>query len=203
MSKILPPGAVKEWWKRLKQEAESCQACPLYLKRNTPVLYRGEVLNPTWCFVAEAPGEEEDLSGRVFVGPAGKLFNRLLKDAGLHRESWIAINTLNCRPPKNKYPSRQIADICIKKFLWMKLDLIRPKVLVLMGAQAAKTVLPGKLAKISDAAGFLLEPALRFPLPSVKHLFVTYHPSLGLRKPVMIGSMRSHLRFFASVVKRS
>jgi DNA polymerase len=189
-----------EMWSRMRDEIRDCEKCVLCESRTRAVLHRGNK-DATWCFLAEAPGEDEDLQGRVFVGASGKLFDKYIEDSKIPKGDWIAVNTLCCRPPKNKYPKWEVASVCIQRYLWLKLDLIQPTILVLIGRHAASYMLG--VSKISQAAGNMYAPdKLRWPAPYLKAVFATYHPAYALRQPTAIGIIRSHMRFFVNYSKR-
>lgn len=200
MTKTPSDRARKRAWDRLIAEANECDMCPLYSQRNRVVIYRGNPLDPTWCFLAEAPGEEEDMRGRVLVGKSGKLFNHYIEDSKIPKKDWCAINLLQCRPEKNKFPKPDIAAVCIQRYLWLKLDIIRPKILVIMGAQAAKTLLNAK--KIGDVAGRFHDVNPTWNAPYLTAVAATYHPAYALRQQAVIGIMRSHIRYFNAYAKR-
>jgi len=185
-------------WKRLIKEARNCKECVLHTTRYQTVIYRGNPFG-NWCFLAEAPGEEEDLRGKVLVGRSGKLFDKFIDDCGIARNDWCAVNTICCRPPGNKYPKPEIADICVKRYMWLKLDIMQPKILVIMGAHAAKFLLGAK--KIGDAAGRVFAVPKEWDAPYLKAVMATYHPAYALRRGVVIGIIRSHLRYFVSYVR--
>jgi uracil-DNA glycosylase family 4 len=187
-------------WNKFVDEAKACRSCPLAETRHKVVTHRGNPFQASCCFVVEAPGEEEDLRGKVLVGPSGHLFDRFIEDCGIQKDDWIAINTLNCRPPDNDYPDADIAAICVHKYLWVKLDIIEPKIVIVMGAKAANALLfdfsLGKANKMKSLSGQVFEPNPTWNAPYLKRLYVTYHPAFALRQKSGMPMIRSHLRFF-------
>lgn len=127
--------------------------------------------------VGEAPGAEEDLQGKPFVGKSGQLLTKALESVGLQRGKDIAIiNVLKCRPPHNRDPKPEEVAVC-RHFLDRQLQLLAPKVLVLMGRPAASAVL-GTDQAISRLRGKLFEIEVAGKKVPV---IVTYHPSYLLR----------------------
>lgn len=165
-------GAVSKAW-------EGCTRCPLSESRNKVVFWRG---NPAAniILIGEAPGEDEDRSGRPFTGPAGRLLDAALRDAGLDpaEDVWIA-NQLGCRPPNNRRPDTEELRACRPRLYEMVKSIIGPKdIVLLLGATA------GRLAGVNSVqdwrgehlvVSFLGEPDLDVPG------FITTHPSFVLR----------------------
>ena len=126
--------------------------------------------------MGEAPGAEEDRTGRPFVGAAGKLLDRMLVAIGLARESVYICNVLKCRPPHNRDPEPDEVQAC-SGFMWAQLKEIDPPVVLALGAYAARTLL-GMETSLSRLRGRVHE------LPGVgASLVATYHPSYLLRNP--------------------
>jgi uracil-DNA glycosylase len=117
--------------------------------------------------IGEGPGRNEDLQGRPFVGAAGKQLDGLLKDAGLVRDDVYITNVVKCRPPENRRPTEAEADAC-HPYLERQIELLRPRVVVLLGDSALKRFLPDQT--LSGAHGRLFN---RGGLA----LFPTYHPA--------------------------
>jgi DNA polymerase len=134
-------------------------------------------------FIGEAPGAEEDRIGRPFVGPAGQLLDKMLASIGLDRTNARIINTVPWRPPGNRAPTPSEIAVCLP-FLHRHIALIRPKVLVLLGAVAAQAMLPEpqRGQGIRRVRGNWLDIAitgLDTPLPCLP----TFHPAYLLRSP--------------------
>jgi uracil-DNA glycosylase len=123
-------------------------------------------------FVGEAPGEEEDLQGRPFVGKAGKLLDQMIDRIGLRREQVYICNVLKCRPPDNRDPEPGEVEAC-KEYLFSQLELIRPKVICTLGRHAYNTLF-GVDERITRIRGVLTTYKGTRLLP-------TYHPSFLLR----------------------
>jgi len=123
-------------------------------------------------FVGEAPGQQEDVQGRPFVGDAGKLLTELLESAGFRREEVYITNVVKCRPPNNRPPRKDETETC-RPYLERQMRLIRPKVICPMGNSAIQALLVSEKRSISDLHGTLIETdSLTF--------FPMYHPAAAL-----------------------
>lgn len=135
--------SIESEYAKLAEEMRQCTACPLCATRTQVVVDRGNPL-ARLMFVGEAPGQSEDLEGRAFVGAAGQLLDELLAAAGIASDQYLIVNVLKCRPPENKFPGDQgaayRADIVPKCLGWLEkqLELVRPRVVLLVGKKAAE-----------------------------------------------------------------
>jgi len=127
-------------WETLKQICQNCTRCALCETRQHVVFGTGNETADI-LFVGEGPGEQEDLQGEPFVGPAGKLLDDMLRIIDLDRKTncYIA-NIVKCRPPRNRDPLETEQDACIG-YLRNQVALIRPKVIVCLGRVAAKRLI--------------------------------------------------------------
>jgi uracil-DNA glycosylase len=137
-------------------------------------------------FIGEAPGADEDLQGEPFVGRAGQLLNNMIKAMGLGREDVYIANIIKCRPPGNRTPEREECETC-SPFLMRQIAAIKPKVIVALGAVAAKTLLAIN-ASMAELRGrwYEFRPAgVRSNDPgwTGARMAVTYHPAFLLRDP--------------------
>jgi DNA polymerase len=151
-----------------------CTRCPLaYAGRRTIVFGDGDP-NARLLFVGEGPGADEDASGIPFVGKAGQLLNNMIAAMGLRRDQVYIANIVKCRPPANRTPEPVEANTCAP-FLLEQIDVIRPEVIVALGATAA-TYLLG----VKQSLG-----SLRGTWHSCRgaKVAVTYHPAYLLRDP--------------------
>ena len=123
----------------LAQDVALCRACPLGAGRTNSVFGEG---NPKadLMFIGEGPGRDEDLQGRPFVGRAGQLLDKMIAAMGFRRDQVYIANVVKCRPPGNRTPLPEEASACGNYLLW-QIYLIRPKVIVLLGATAAHYLL--------------------------------------------------------------
>ena len=122
-------------WDELEKVCDSCTKCGLCEKRNHVVFGVGN-RNADILFVGEGPGEQEDLKGEPFVGPAGKLLDDMLSIIDLDREKCYIANIVKCRPPRNRDPLETEQDACID-YLRNQVALIKPKIIVCLGRIAA------------------------------------------------------------------
>lgn len=154
------------------QRAEACRACPLGSQRTQAVFYDGDP-EAKIAFVGEAPGFNEDQQGKPFVGKAGQLLNKMIAAIGFKREEMFICNTLKCRPPQNRDPRPEEKAAC-EPFLLEQLSIVRPQILVALGAHAAHY-----LCRSEAPIGKLREQWHDYHgIP----LLVTYHPSFLLQK---------------------
>ena len=124
----------------VRAEIGDCTRCPLaYAGRHTIVFADGDP-NATLMFVGEGPGADEDAQGLPFVGKAGQLLNNMITAMGLKREEVYIANIVKCRPPGNRTPEFAEASTC-SQFLLKQIDIVRPKVIVALGATAATYLL--------------------------------------------------------------
>jgi len=158
-------------WAALEKSVSACRACGLCENRTHPVLGEGDP-HASILFVGEGPGREEDLSGRPFVGPAGQLLDKMLLSIGLQREEVYIANIVKCRPPNNRTPEEEEA-LCCLPFLRQQFRLLRPKIIVCLGATAARHIYSPSV-RITRDRGRWLEKKGVFILP-------TYHPAALLR----------------------
>ena len=159
---------------RLRVEIGDCTRCPLaYAGRHTIVFGEGDP-NAALMFVGEGPGADEDASGRPFVGKAGQLLNNMIGAMGLGREQVYIANVVKCRPPANRTPEFAEASTC-SPFLLGQINIVRPRVIVALGATAATYVLG-----VRQSLASLRGQWLRCRDAKVA---VTFHPAFLLRDP--------------------
>ena len=158
---------------RVREDLGECTRCKLHKARHTIVFGDG---NPKaeLVFVGEGPGADEDAQGLPFVGRAGKLLTQMIEAMGLQRKDVYICNVVKCRPPENRQPEEDEVSTC-SPFLFRQIDVIAPKVIVCLGAVAAKTLLQTNRG-ISQFRGEWLEFRGR-------KLLATYHPAYLLRNP--------------------
>jgi len=158
---------------KVREDLGECTRCKLHSTRHKIVFGDG---NPKaeLVFVGEGPGADEDAQGLPFVGRAGKLLTQMIEAMGLQRKDVYICNVVKCRPPENRQPEEDEVGTC-SPFLFRQIEVIAPKVIVCLGAVAAKALLhtnPG----ISQFRGEWLEFRGR-------KLLATYHPAYLLRNP--------------------
>ncbi|MEA2014518.1 MAG: uracil-DNA glycosylase [Thermodesulfobacteriota bacterium] len=155
------------------EELGDCKRCKLHSERNHIVFGEGSSTSDL-VFVGEAPGRDEDMQGRPFVGRAGQLLTDIIKAMGLERKDVYICNILKCRPPQNRNPEPDEIVAC-EPFLIRQLEAIQPRVICAMGKFAAQTLLKTETA-ISVLRG-------RFHSYHGIKLMPTYHPAYLLRNP--------------------
>lgn len=126
-------------WEELEKTCLSCQSCGLCRNRHNVVFGVGS-RDADVMFIGEGPGEQEDLKGEPFVGPAGHLLDDMLSIIDLSRDNCYIANIVKCRPPNNRDPLDEEQDACIG-YLRSQVALIRPKIIVCLGRVAAKRLI--------------------------------------------------------------
>ncbi|MBW9115373.1 UdgX family uracil-DNA binding protein [Rhizobium cauense] len=175
------PSAVAGTWEALREQAAACSRCPLHAKATQTVFGEGPQ-DAEIMFVGEQPGDQEDLAGRPFVGPAGRVFDEALSAAGMDRARLYVTNAVKHfkYEPRGKRrihqrPSRGEVEHC-RWWLDRELEQVKPKLVVAMGATAL-FALTGLQQKLEEIRGEFIE------LEGGRRLFVTVHPSYLLRLP--------------------
>lgn len=150
-----------------------CTRCKLHKGRKTIVFGEG---NPAaeLMLVGEAPGADEDIQGRPFVGRAGQLLMQMIKAIQFERHQVYIANVLKCRPPENRPPEPEEVKTC-SPFLWKQIEIIQPKVILALGTFAAQTLIGSK-----SSISLLRNRVYELPFGKV---IATYHPSFLLRSP--------------------
>lgn len=178
----LDPGAKAEAMRELRERALVCMKCPHLANSRTNVVFGVGDINASLMFVGEAPGADEDRQGEPFVGAAGQLLTRIIQTMGLSRQTVYIGNILKCRPDTpgqpsgNRKPTPEEMKTCIP-YLHSQIDLIRPKVLVALGATAVEGLL-GKTEGITRLRGNW-KTYRNIPL------MPTFHPSYLLRNQAL------------------
>ncbi len=171
----------EELLNELKTNCMSCQNCELGSTRHNIVFSDGNPNTAKAILIGEAPGENEDLTGTPFVGRAGKLLNEFLEKVGINREKDLyIINTVKCRPPKNRVPTNQEKEEC-SKYLYKQIEIINPKILIFCGATALQSFYKDKI-QISKIRGQWLEITVNSKQYKAIPIF---HPSYLLRNHSM------------------
>ena len=160
-------------WNDLEEKCSHCTQCRLCETRNSVVFGVGS-RDAKIMFIGEGPGEQEDLRGEPFVGPAGKLLDDMLTIIDLDRTKCYIANVVKCRPPSNRDPSEEEQDSCIA-YLRNQVALIKPRIIVCLGRIAAKRIIDPDY-RITRSHGEWIQR---------KNTWMTaiYHPSALLRDP--------------------
>jgi len=170
----------------IREDLGDCTRCPLHRQGRKQIVFG--VGNPTadLMFVGEGPGADEDQQGEPFVGRAGQLLNNMIKAMGVTREQVYIANIVKCRPPGNRTPEREECETC-SPFLMRQIAVIKPKVVVALGAVAAKTLLAmnSSMAQLRGRFYDFKPTGVRSSDPTWDgcKLAVTYHPAFLLRDP--------------------
>jgi uracil-DNA glycosylase len=158
----------------IREDIGDCTRCVLHKQGRKQIVFGVGNPRADIMFVGEAPGADEDQQGEPFVGRAGQLLNNMISAMGIRREDVYIANIIKCRPPGNRTPEREECDTC-SPFLMRQIEVVKPKIIVALGAVAAKTLLGVNDAMIN----------LRGKIYDFRNtkLAVTYHPAYLLRDP--------------------
>lgn len=145
----------------IAKQIKKCKKCSLYKSRKTAVPGEGPT-NAKLFFIGQAPGRNEDKTGKPFVGKAGRFLDDLLRANKIDRKKIFLTSIVKCYPLKNRLPRKKEYETCIKEYLIDQIRVVNPKKIIVMG-KTAKKALKGKLKSRS--------------------VLYTYHPSAGMRFP--------------------
>jgi DNA polymerase len=158
----------------IREDIGDCTRCVLHKQGRKQIVFGVGNPRADIMFVGEAPGADEDIQGEPFVGRAGQLLNNMISAMGIRREDVYIANIIKCRPPGNRTPEREECETC-SPFLMRQIEVVKPKIIVALGAVAAKTLLG-----VNDAMINLRGRIYDFKKTK---LAVTYHPAYLLRDP--------------------
>jgi uracil-DNA glycosylase family 4 len=173
---------------KLQSEASVCNRCNLAATRNLVAFGEGNS-RAELMLVGEAPGENEDKTGKPFVGAAGRILNKVLDEVGIQREDIYITGVVKCRPPKNRLPHKAERNACMP-FLEQQIQIIKPRIIICLGSLAANTLIDPK-AKITEVRGKWFEKN------GIK-LIPTYHPAAVFHDQAKLDTIRED---FQSVKK--
>jgi len=160
----------------LKKEILQCTKCELNKTRIHVIFGEGNI-NAGIFIIGEAPGRDEDIQGRPFVGKSGQLLDKIMAACGFTRNEHVFIsNIVKCRPPDNRVPKPEEAAVCMP-WLLKQIELINPKILIMLGATALKYMI-GQDRKITHERGNWIIWQERLAMP-------VYHPAALLRDPAL------------------
>jgi DNA polymerase len=198
-ARVQPGGNALAAWQAVLEEAKHCTRCHLY-KPATQTVFGEGPLDARIMFVGEQPGDQEDLAGRPFVGPAGQLFDRALAEAGVDRAQAYVTNAVKhfkfeARGKRRIHSKPEAPEIEACRW-WIEQErvLIRPPVTVALGATAARSLF-GKVMTISRVRGSPME------LPDGGEAWVTVHPSFLLRLPDPAKKQEEYARFVEDLAR--
>jgi uracil-DNA glycosylase len=169
--------------KLIREDLGDCTRCKLHQQGRKQIVFGVGNPRAELMFVGEGPGADEDAQGEPFVGRAGQLLNNMIKAMGLRREDVYIANIVKCRPPGNRTPEPDECETC-SPFLMRQIATIKPKVVVALGATAAKNLLAMN-SSLGDLRGrfYDFKPAGSDTSWPGARLAVTYHPAYLLRDP--------------------
>ena len=171
--------------KLIREDLGDCTRCKLHKQGRKQIVFGVGNPRADLMFVGEGPGADEDTQGEPFVGRAGQLLNNMIKAMGIRREDVYIANIVKCRPPGNRTPERDECETC-SPFLMRQIAVVKPKVIVALGAVAAKNLLAIN-APMSELRGrfydFMPSGVGSDSSWQGTKLAVTYHPAFLLRDP--------------------
>ncbi|MDE1724905.1 MAG: uracil-DNA glycosylase [Thaumarchaeota archaeon] len=169
----------------------SCTNCDLYKSRTHAVPGIGNEKSDI-IFVGEAPGRNEDLQGKPFVGTAGQILSEALEYAGFSRDEVYITNVVKCRPPNNRQPQVEERSSC-KPYLSKELEIIKPKIICILGNTAYNSLLDG--SAITKNRGKVIKN-------NDKLYFVTIHPAAVIYNPSLRQVLKNDFVFLAGVLDK-
>ncbi len=158
-------------WSELEKAVNECKKCELYKMRNNIVMGDGDK-KADLLIISEAPGKQEDLTGKPFVGKSGLLLDKILASVDLKRDEIYLANIVKCRPPNNRNPKESERQLCLP-YLRNQFALIKPKIIVCLGRVSAQTIIEPSF-KITKQRGIWYERKNCL-------IIATYHPAALLR----------------------
>jgi uracil-DNA glycosylase len=193
-AELIPPGANL---KELREAAANCQACDLW-KDATQTVFGEGARGAKVMFVGEQPGNDEDLQGKPFVGPAGKLLDKVLQELGIDRNDTYVTNVVKHfkwvrRGKRRIHEKPRISEIiACRPWLEAEIAIVKPKVIVCLGATAAQALL-GRDFRVTKNRGEFVQSSL------APWVMATVHPSSILRAPDEESRRAERLRFVADL----
>lgn len=170
----------------------NCVLCPLHESRTIAVPGQG-TMSAQFMIIGEAPGRDEDRTGRPFIGSAGRYLDQVLSGTGIERSDFFITNTVKCRPPNNRTPKTGEIDICTRHYLFRQIELVDPKLILLLGSVAVKTMLG--LKRVEDARGKILESQGR-------KFMATYHPASRFYREDLAEKIEADFTLFKTELER-
>ena len=172
---------IKKGMEKVKDEVLACKKCPLYKTKTYPVIGQGSH-QAEIIFVGEAPGFNEDKTGRPFCGEAGKVLDELLDFIGFKREEIYICNILKCRPPGNRNPKKEEIEACAS-YLEKQIEIIEPKVICVLGNYSTAYILE-KYGLKEKIQGISKIHSQVFSANNFK-IIPLYHPAVATYNPNM------------------
>jgi len=176
--------------KKIKEQVTECTNCELSQTRTNSVPGKGNFRSDV-IFVGEAPGKNEDVKGEPFIGIAGKKLSGALENAGISREQVYITNIVKCRPPKNRVPTITERDTC-KNYLEKEIQIIKPKIICILGNTAFKSLLDGK--EIIKFRGKIVKKDNQL-------YFLTIHPAATIYNQKLISVLKKDIKKLFKLIK--
>ena len=167
---------IKEQLNILRKETQNCLKCPLSQNR-TKIVFSDGNENAKIMFIGEAPGKNEDKMGLPFIGRAGLLLRKYLKELEYNENDYYITNTVKCRPPENRKPTNKEKKAC-QNYLKKQIELVDPKIIVLVGSTALESFAIEKTT-ITKARGQVFEKEYA---GKIRKFIPIFHPSYLLRQ---------------------
>jgi uracil-DNA glycosylase len=180
---------------KIDSNIKKCTLCLLHEGRTKSVPGDGPIHNLDVMIVGEAPGRNEDLAGKPFVGSGGKLLDSILKEAGLNRSEVYVTNIVKCRPPKNRKPKNDEIEMCTSNYLENQIDLLKPKLICTLGATALH-YFTGE-THMGESHGKLVRSKR-----NGYAIFPTYHPAAIFRSRPLKEVLQKDVRRIPSILKK-
>jgi uracil-DNA glycosylase len=184
--------AVNEKLEAMAAQIRVCTKCPLHQSRTLAVPGDGKA-SAKVMLIGEGPGREEDQSGHPFVGASGRFLDQVLEGTGIDRSDLFITNTVKCRPPQNRTPKAGEVEVCTSNYLFEQIELINPKLIMLLGGVAAKKLLG--LKTINQARGQVIEHEGR-------KFLVGYHPAVRFYREDMAEKVKEDFALLKRTIKR-
>ncbi len=183
-------------------QVQVCRKCRLWQHAKNPVPGEGN-LDASLMLIGEAPGNQEDIKGRPFVGSAGKLLNTLISVTGLKREDVYITNIVKHRPPENREPKADEIEICTSSYLDRQIQTIKPKIITTLGKHSTKYILSKMDVEVKGLAEFRgrIYTERLFGVPV--RIIPTYHPAAVLYNPAYRSSLEEDFRKIKTELEKS
>ncbi|MCD6158814.1 MAG: uracil-DNA glycosylase [Euryarchaeota archaeon] len=183
----------------IERDIKNCKRCPLYKERTNPVPGEGGFKKKI-MFIGEAPGKNEDLQGRPFVGKAGELLDRLMSEIGLSRDDVYITNVIKCRPPNNREPNDSEIIAC-RTYLIRQINALKPKIIVCLGRISSRVIAQMfniQFTSISRDHG----KVFKSPIRPIK-VFFTYHPAAALYNRVTLRDLEEDFKILKKIIEET
>jgi len=176
--------------KKILKNVTECKKCDLSNTRTNAVPGKGN-FNSDVVFVGEAPGRNEDLKGEPFVGIAGKKLSLALENAGISRDEVYITNTVKCRPPNNRVPSKTEKEAC-QEYIKKEIEIIKPKIICILGNTAFGSILGG-----TEITKFRGKIARR----DDQLFFITIHPAATIYNQGLIEVLKEDIKKLFGLIR--